>query len=310
MHRLRPVLALVLAAALSADLLPRSQGAVDLALGLLFPYLWLYLLLDYLVSRRAFGDLEVFLAGTAFSFLYGAYTKDMHDAFGPLGLDWAALVSAPLEWGMFSVLWMHLLEGILPRNPTPRGTAIRWSAIGILTAWAVSVYCWKTMSGAYAMSKLLGPSTAADLCLAMTALWTAVFLRRRAGLLASQSERPVWLWLLMGANLWLLGAAVFSRAAEGFGLARAVSWGAQGALALALAGAATLGRGWSELDEPPDGPAPALIAAGVLRAAWLLAGWRLAAAGRPEAGLLAGLLCDIPAKLLFCWAFLTERQEV
>lgn len=170
-----------LAAALLLGVLLRGDlvfpgGALILLRDLFFPYLWLFLALDWLIARRHLNDRQVFACGAAFSFLYsGIYTKVMHDGLSPLGVNWGALALEPVEWGIFSVLWFHLLDALFPRAESRvLGAGAASAALIAGLALAAGVYALRMSSGFYYIERFE---------VRFGFLWDIVFAVAAAGLL-------------------------------------------------------------------------------------------------------------------------------
>ena len=171
---------------------PSGEGLIGTVLLLLIPYSWLFLLADELIARRRLRDSQVFLLGAGFSFGYGVLSKDMHGS-SFLGLDWAALLVGPLEWGMFCVLWFHLLGTVIPASREQRLRGLGgWAGMVILTLWGLGLYAYKTATGAYLIERLLGPSwITADLALACGAVFCARRLWRTSALSNEPARSPM-----------------------------------------------------------------------------------------------------------------------
>lgn len=270
--------------------------AVGLALGLLldpgifsaswwrwaFPWLLLYLAADRAAARGE-SDSRIFLLGAAFSFLYnGAYTKDMHDGFAVSGLSWAGILASPLEWGMVAVLWLHVVDAVLPR----RKRQPAWSAplLVAVAAMGLGVYALRFAFDHFEGEKLLG------------ALWplydllfagAAVFLYKAATVLA---------WPVIGAGLWILAARLIAvlPAPAPLQWSLQLAWSAL----LATAGWTTWRDRAAYDDEPRRRDRLVLLSAGLHSASCIFADSAVS------------LPLDLAGKLVFAYAFLTRRLAV
>ena len=112
----RAAIASALALLISGDVARLGWGAVGLW-HLLFPYVWLFVLLEGGRARRRIGDGETFLAGAAMAMLYGGvYAKDLQYGAHPLGIDWLGSLCALFDGGMTALLALHGAERIRPRG--------------------------------------------------------------------------------------------------------------------------------------------------------------------------------------------------
>lgn len=283
---------------------------------LAFPYLWLFLIIDLLIEKKRLNDAQVFLLGAGFAFLYsGLYTKAMHDGLALTGLDWVAVLGGPLEWGMFCVLWFHVLGAAFPRSERISGAVWpRLLLIASVTLWAVGVYVFKTAYGHYQAEKALDSFyLLSDAALFAMAWFVLRRLRALPAAGASGAKNSLWVWLWVGLGLWLLGSGLLAQVCDRLGLARALMFFAQ---ALWTAGWGlflwTAWRDRSAYDDTPVRCSRPLIAAAALRVVGTIVLLKLFGPGEsdPRTALWSGLLCDLPSKVLFYYAFLTSRLDV
>ena len=167
--------ALLLAVLLRGDFSALTAGGLVFFREILFPYAWLFLVLDPVIARRRLNDKKRFVFGASFAFLYsGIYTKIMHDGLRPLGLDWGAVLFEPLKWGIFVVLWFHCLEALFPEkgNPAPESRSWRGAILG-LSASALALYALRVSTGFFVIERLEAP---------YGYLWDGVFFFTAAGL--------------------------------------------------------------------------------------------------------------------------------
>ncbi len=306
---LRPALALALGPFLSGEALARGYGIWSDPWTLLFPYLFLFILLDRAARRRA-DDVQVFLLGSAFGFLYsGLYTKAMHDGAALTGLDWVAVAAGPLDWGMLSVLWLHVVEAARPRREATTswfGTAL----LGAVAFGAGAVYILKTAWDHYRIQRVLGLEwVVADLILA----GLAYLLWRRSRRPGRPAGAPAWVWWLAGGGLWMSGASALGQFGVRFGLPQPAYATMQAAWVLGVALAGWLAwRGRAQVAEVPEKRQRLVLAAAALRLAGAAAFLYLAGPSElsSRAGFWPALTFEVPSRLLFYYAFFTSRLEV
>ena len=313
---LRLAAALAAAPFLSGAVLSRGWGALADVPTLVFPCLWLYLALEGRIALQALSDGQVFVLGSAFSFLYeGLFTKRMQDGLSVSGLDWAAVLGGPLEWGMAAVLWFHCLQALLPRpgreEPPAAPSFWRTALLVVIPAGAGLVYLWKSAFGHYRVEHFLGPLWPLDdLVLLGAAAW--LWRSFRKSLSAKADRKPAWVWAAAGLGVWLLGSGLLAQVCDGFSAPKMLFYTVQ---TFWLAGLGTfLWVTWRDQvllgDEPVRRSRPVLAAAGLRIAGSLLLLALFGAIDDPRMSFWSGLLCDWPSKMLFYYAFLTSRLEV
>ncbi|MEK7858163.1 MAG: hypothetical protein AAB320_03395 [Elusimicrobiota bacterium] len=310
----RAAAALLLAPLLSAAALLGGLEVFGQLRHLAFPYLWLFLILELLIERYRLNDAQVFLAGAVFSFLYsGLYTKAMHDGLALTGLDWVAVLGGPLEWGMFCVLWFHLLAAVSPRSEGSSGPL--WPSllfIAPLTLWAVGVYLLKTVLGHYQAENALDPFYLFSDALLLAMAWLVLKrLQTLPAAGAAGAKNSPWIWLWVGLGLWLLGSGLLAQVCEGLPRALLLMvqalWGAGWGIFLW-----TSWRDRSAYDDTPVRRSRPVLAAAALRVLGTIVLLKLFGPGSedPRTALWSGVLCDLPSKVLFYYAFLTSRLDV
>ena len=300
---------------MSAEVMSGGFGVfLDVRL-VLFPYLCLFLLVDHLISRHGLTDSHVFALGAGLSVLYfGLYRKDMHDGFALLGVNWVALLGRPLEWGMIFVLWFHCLAALFPRGRHLYERRFRgWVLVAAIAAAAAATYAFKIHHGLYRGETLLGPFYIfVDTILAALALRFLWRLRRTWGAeLRLKDSRWIWGWA--GVILWMMGAQILAemsgiwKATEGFFYFLQFGW----VIGLVAAGGLAWRRRPKAQDEEVSASRPMLAAGGLRILGSVLLVLLVGPTDRfPEMNILAGLLCDLPSKALFFYAFFTTRLEV
>lgn len=312
----RAALAAALALLVSGDVARLGWGA--LAPGrLIFPYLWLFLLLEAARVRRRVGDGEVFLAGAAAAMLHaGVYAKDLQHGFHPLGVDWPGAVSACFDGGMTAVLALHGAVRLRPRRePAPESAGLLLPVFLVFVLGAAAcVYGIRTAFGFYRADRLLGDTWLfGDLLFAGLA-W-ALF--RRASEHSWEGEAPErenWVWALSAFVVWLPAARLVARVCALFELPDPLLYFFVGAWTVAAG--VLFWRLWRErahaaLVEPRELSRPAAVAA-----LWRAAGSLILAAALgagladPRAGAMFSAFVDLPTYALFAWAFLATRLKV
>lgn len=281
-----------------------------------FPYLWLFVLLEGMRARRRMSDGKVFLAGASMAMLYGGvYAKDLQHGFHPLGIDWLGALGAAFDGGMTAVLALHVADRLRPRGddePAEMGMlAIVFLVFGL--GAAAAVYGVKTAFNFYRADRMLGPTWLAADMLFAGAAWA---LARRAWSRAESEEeagREPWVWGLAAFAVWLPGARIIARACLAVELPGVLLYFFVGAWTLGAAG--LFWRLWIERGHgdlfPVSGSRPASAAA-----AWRAAGALLLVAALGSdlndaraAGIFSAAI-DWPSRALFAWAFLTSRLKV
>lgn len=311
----RAIAAAALALLISGDAARLGWGAVGLW-HLVFPYLWLFVLIEASRARRRIEDGEVFLAGAAMAMLYGGvYAKDLQYGFHPFGVDWLGVPGALFDGGMTAVLAFHAADRLRPRGDAePEGMGV-FAMIFLVFAFgaAAAVYGVKTALDFYRADRMLGPTWLVADILFAGAAWA---LARRAWSRSEEDReegRERWIWALAAIAVWLPGARIIARACMAVEL--------PGVLLYFFVGAWTAAAGWlfwrlwRERGHgdifPVSGSRPAL-AAGAWRAAGALL---LVLALREDlndvsaAGIFSAAI-DWPSRALFAWAFLTSRLKV
>jgi hypothetical protein len=311
----RALVAAALALLVSGDVARLGWDAIGLW-HFVFPYLWLFVLLESSRARRRIGDGEVFLAGAAMAMLYGGvYAKDLQYGFHPLDIDWLGALNAAFDGGMTTVLALHVAERLRPRGegePAEMGMLTIIFLIFSLGA-AAAVYGVKTAFDFYRAERMLGSAWLVADILFVAAAWA---LARRAW---SRSEedaetgREPWVWGLAAFAVWLPGARIISRACMAVEL--------PGVLLYFFVGAWTIGaavifwRLWTERGHgdlfPVSGSRPASAAAVWRAAGALILVLALGAdLNEPRAGGIFSAAIDWPSRALFAWAFLTSRLKI
>ncbi|MCM2304155.1 MAG: hypothetical protein NDJ72_05595 [Elusimicrobia bacterium] len=311
----RAIAAAALALLISGDAARLGWGAVGLW-HLVFPYLWLFVLIEASRARRRIEDGEVFLAGAAMAMLYGGvYAKDLQYGFHPFGVDWLGVPGALFDGGMTAVLAFHAADRLRPRGDAePEGMGVL-AMIFLVFAFgaAASVYGVKTALDFYRADRMLGPTWLVADILFAGAAWA---LARRAWSRSEEDReagRERWIWALAAFAVWLPGARIIARACMAVEL--------PGVLLYFFVGAWTAAAGWlfwrlwRERGHgdifPVSGSRPALAAG-----AWRAAGALLLVLALGEdlndvsaAGIFSAAI-DWPSRALFAWAFLTSRLKV
>lgn len=305
----RLVAALVLALFLNGEVLSRGFWAFGDFGTILFPYLWFYLIVESLSARSRLKDIQLFLLGGAFSFLYdGLFTKRMQDGLSLVGLDWFAILGGPFEWGMIAVVWFHCLDAVFPRKEAAGKGFLRTAVITAISLGAIAGYLWKTTYGHYRVQNMLGPLWFLDDIVLACAAWGMWRLSQKSFSEKSQG-RPLWLWGLAGAGLWLLGFSLLAQVFSGYSPKAAyaiqIVW---------LGGIAYFLRSvWQcrcfddkvvRLSRPVLAAAAFRVAGTLLLLLLFGSGWDVRTA------FWSGILCRGPSLMLFYGAFLTSKLEV
>jgi hypothetical protein len=307
--------AAALALLISGDVARLGWDAVGLW-HFVFPYLWLFVLLEAARARRRVEDGEVFLAGAAMAMLYGGvYAKDLQYGAHPFGVDWLGTLCALFDGGMTAVLALHAADHIRPRGEAePEEAGMLPIAFLVFSLGAAAaVYGVKTALNFYRADRMLGPTWLVADILFAAAAWA---LARRAWRRAegdAEREREPWMWGLAAFAVWLPGARIIARACMAVEL--------PGVLLYFFVGAWTAAAGWlfwslwrergHHDPAPVSASRPALLAA-----AWRAAGALLLVLALGEdlndsraAGIFSAAI-DWPSRALFAWAFLTSRLKV
>lgn len=312
---LRVLAASALALLISGDPARLGWGAVG-AWHFIFPYVWLFLLLEATHARRRHEDGAVFLAGAAMAMLYGGvYAKDLQFGTHPLGIDWLGALCALFDGGMTTVLALHIAERVRPREEreaAEMGMPVLVFLIFCLGA-AAAVYGIKTGLNFYRADRMLGPSwLVADILFAAA----AGTLFRRAWSRSVEEEAPGredWVWGLSAFAVWLPGARIIARACAAVELPLVLLYFFVGVWTVVAAGVAW--RLWRERGHidllPVSGSRPALTAS-----LWRAAGALLLVAifrsdlNEPSVAGIFSAAIDWPSRALFAWAFLTSRLRI
>lgn len=313
----RSLLAAVLALLISGDITRLGWDAVE-PWHFIFPYLWLFILLESGRARRRMSDGAVFFAGASMAMFYGGvYAKDLQHGFHPFGIDWLGSLCAVFDGGMSTVLALHVAERLRPRREGESGDLRMLTIIFLVftLAAAAAVYGIKTAFNFYRADRMLGPTwLVADILFA----WAAWTLARRAWIRSESEEeeekgREPWVWALAGFAVWLPGARFFALACAALELPGVLIYFFVGVW---TAGAATvIWRLWRERAHndlfPVSGSRPASAAALWRAAGALLLVLALGAdLNEPRAAGLFSAAIDWPTRALFAWAFLTSRLKL
>lgn len=311
----RALAAAALALLISGDVARLGWDAVGLW-HFVFPYLWLFVLLESSRARRRIGDGEVFLAGASMAMLYGGvYAKDLQYGFHPLGIDWFGALSAAFDGGMTMVLALHCADRLRPRG---EGEPVEMSMLTIIFlifsfGAAAAVYGVKTAFNFYRAERMLGSSWLVADILFVGAAWVLARRAWRRSEEGVESGRERWVWGLAAFAVWLPGARIISRACmvvEIPGVLLYFSVGAWTIGAAMIFWRLWIKRGHGDLS-PVLGSQPA-SAAVLWRAAGALI-LVLALGADLNAARAAGIFSaaiDWPSRALFAWAFLTSRLKV
>lgn len=307
--------AAALALLISGDVVRLGWDAVGLW-HLVFPYLWLFLLLEAGRARRRIEDGEVFLAGAAMAMLYGGvYAKDLQYGPHPFGVDWLGTLCALFDGGMTAVLAFHAADRVRPRGdgePAEMGLLTIVFLVFSLGA-AAAVYGVKTALNFYRADRMLGDSWLVADILFAAAAWV---LARRAWARTEEdgeAGREPWVWALAAFAVWLPGARLIARACMAVELPGVLLYFFVGSWTAAAAW--LFWRLWKERahNDPSvvSGSRPALASA-LWRAggAVILALWLGADLNDSSAAGLFSAFIDWPTRALFAWAFLTSRLKV
>ncbi len=283
---------------------------------LVFPYLWLFVLLEGGRARRRIEDGEVFLAGAAMAMLYGGvYAKDLQHGFHPLGIDWLGALCAAFDGGMTTVLALHVAVRFRPRGEVEPKEMGMLPIIFLIFCFAaaVSVYGVKTAFNFYRADRMLGPAwLIADILFVFVA-WTLARRARARSEEDAETGRESWVWSLAAFAVWLPGARFIARACAASGLPGAFFYFSVGAWTVVLAGLCRRLRAALPTDlGSPKARSGAALAAVLWRAAGalILAVCLGADRGDARAAGLFSAMIDWPSRALFAWVFLTARLKV
>lgn len=317
LQRWRAPLAAAVALMIGGDVAARGVGAFLDVWRFLFPYLWLFLLIERVRRARRVDDDEAFLLGAATGLLHGGLVlKTLQDGALPLGIDWLAALTSAFDWGLVTVLALHALDWRLPRPPEPAGPGalldlLELAALVFIPAGLLAAFLGDMYTGRSRVDLALGPTwLLADLLFALMswALYSRALARARSDEPLPR-EPVVWgaaalcAWIpgaqlavrLGGARINPLSLTLISLWTAGFALWFAGLWRRRGVFAAA----------------PRRALAPVLSLA-----AWRLAGAVLLAAvvgsmdADPRAGAAFTILVDLPVRLGFVGIFFVQRVAV
>jgi len=311
----RALLASALALLISGDAVRLGWGALSLW-HLLFPYLWMFVLLESGRARRRIEDGEVFLAGGAMAMLYGGvYAKDLQHGLHLAGVDWPGALCAIFDGGLTTMLALHAAERLRPRREEEAAEMGLLATVFLVFCFgaAAAVYGVKTAFNFYRADRMLGSTWLVADVLFAGAAW---LLARRAWTRTeeeAEAGRENWVWGLAAFAVWLPGARLVARvclAAELPGVLLYFFVGVWTVTAFGLFWRLWRERGHGDLF-PVSGSRPALAAA-----LWRAAGALLIVAAfgadinDPGAAGVFSAAIDWPSRALFAWAFLTSRLKV
>jgi hypothetical protein len=311
----RALVASALALLISGDAARLGWDAVGLW-HFVFPYLWLFVLLEAGRARRRIEDGEVFLAGAGMAMLYGGvYAKDLQYGLHPFGVDWLGTLGALFDGGMTAVLALHAADRLRPRRdeePPEMGILAVVFLIFALGA-AVSVYGVKTALNFYRADRMLGPTWLAADILFLGAAWALA--RRAWSRTEEEAERgrEPWVWALAAFAVWLPGARIIARACMAVELPGVLLYFFVGSWTAAAAW--LFWRLWKERGHGDlfavSGSRPALAAALWRAAGAVILAFSLGADlnDSSAAGIFSAAI-DWPSRALFAWAFLTSRLKI
>ena len=316
---MRALAAAALALLISGDAARLGWDAIGLW-RFMFPYLWLFVLLEVGRARRRIEDGEIFLAGAAMAMLYGGiYAKDLQHGLHPFGIDWLGALCAAFDGGMTTVLALHVADRLRPRGeeePREMGLLVIVFLVFGLAA-AAAVYGVKTAFNFYRAERLLGPTwLVADILFAYAA-WT---LARRAWTRSeeeAETGRESWVWSLAAFAVWLPGARLIARACVAMELSGALLYFCVGAWTFGVVGIVWRLRAALPTDFGSGIPSPRARSRAALAAAlWREAGALILAVSlgadlneARAAGLFSAAI-DWPSRALFAWVFLTAKLKV
>ena len=312
----RALAAAALALLISGDVARLGWDAAGLW-HFLFPYLWLFVLLESSRARRRLDDGEVFIAGAAMAMLYGGvYAKDLQYGTHPFGIDWLGALGAAFDGGMTTVLALHIAGRLRPRSAVAPAAETSTAAVVFLVfcvGAAAAVYAVKTSFDFYKAERMIGSTWLFADVLFLLLAWTLArgAWRRSEG--DAEAEREPWIWSLAAFAVWLPGARIIARACTAAELPGALLY-----FFVAAWTAVSVGTCWRLWKERGHGSSLALSYSRPAAAAAL---WRAAGAillvlalgaelnDAKAAGIFSAAI-DWPSRTLFAWAFLTSRLKV
>lgn len=313
----RALVAAALALLVSGDVARLGWDAVGLW-HFLFPYLWLFVLLEAGRARRRIEDGTVFLAGAAMAMVYGGvYAKDLQHGLHPAGVDWLGSLCALFDGGMTTVVALHAADRLLPRRGEPPEEAGMLAVVFLVFVLgaAASVYGVKSVFNFYRADRMLGPSWLFGDLLFAAAAWR---LARRAWDRSESEEaagegREPWIWAVAALAVWLPGARFVATLCGFFELPAPLlyffvgSWTAAAAVVFWR-----LFKERAHADAAPARGSRPVLGAAVWRAAGaLLLVLALGAElNAPRAEGLFSAAIDWPSRALLAFAFLTSRLKV
>ncbi|MFI5349938.1 MAG: hypothetical protein ACHQ2Z_10365 [Elusimicrobiota bacterium] len=141
----------------------------------------------------------------------GACAKTLQDGVLPLGINWLGALTAAFDWGLVTVVALHVAEAIIPRSSTePAEGSLELAALFFIPAGALILYLFDAFVGRTRFERMLGPVwLLADMLFFAAA---AALVRRAVTLADESSSRDSWLWGLAALCGWLPGAQLFARA--------------------------------------------------------------------------------------------------
>jgi hypothetical protein len=312
----RALAAAALALLISGDIARLGWDAAGLW-HFLFPYLWLFILLEAGRVRRRLDDGEVFLAGAAMAMLYGGvYAKDLQYGAHPFGIDWLGALGAAFDGGMTAVLALHVANRLRPRAAGAQAAEMGMVSVVFLVfclGAAAAVYVVKTCFDFYRAERMIGSTWLVADILFLFAAWTLARLAWRRSEGEAEDVRADWIWVLAAFAVWLPGARLIARACAAAGLPGVLLY-----FFVAAWTAVSLGLCWRLWRERGHGSSAALSRS---RPASVAALWRAAGAvllvmalgaelnDARAAGIFSAAI-DWPSRTLFAWAFLTSRLKV
>jgi hypothetical protein len=313
-ERYRAPLAAAVALLIGGGLAARGPGSLLDVWGFLFPGLWLFLGFEALRRRRRLLDEEAFLLGAAAGLVYdGIYAKTLQDGIFFLGVNWLSAVAACFDWGMITVVALHVADALLPRpveNEPASGTP-ELVGLAFIPAIAFVTYFYDAIVGRTRFERMLGPAwLLADILFAAAAVLLVrfAFLRSDAD---EPAEREPALWALGAFCAWVPGAQLAARVGgvelHLISYVYVAAW-------TALVGAWTW-RLWRErghADRNPVRLSRPILALALWRfigavAVWLIFG-TLESDGRGASAF--AFFVDLPTRLVFLSVFFSSRLAV
>lgn len=283
---------------------------------LVFPYVWLFVLLESSRARRRTDDGVVFLAGASMAMLYGGvYAKDLQHGFHPLGVDWLGVLFALFDGGMTSVLALHVAERLRPRKEAeaPEMGLLTIIFLVFTVAAAAAVYGVKTSFNFYKADRMLDSYWLVADILFLAGAWVLARQARDRSEEGDDEGRADWIWRVAAFSVWLPGARFIGALCTAYELPDALMYFFVGGWTVAAL--VVFWRLWKERGHfdptPVSSSRPALIAAG-----WRVAGslllilWLGADLNDMRTGGFFSTFVDLPSRALFAWAFLTGRLKI